>query len=128
MRFLSRRAAIDSQKLADVVNRAPVDVDQAGVPLGAVFDQAREAREVDADAHAVAHVGRLVVDQPLARVQVGERLASSKAWPAPEADLGQARALAHQHRKGARADLGIERAVVAGLDASKRASGRRSRG
>ena len=35
---------------------------------------------------------------------------------AAEADLRQARALAHQHRKGARADLGIERAVIAGLD------------
>ena len=36
---------------------------------------------------------------------------------AAEADLRQPRALAHQHRKGARADLGIKRAVIAGLDA-----------
>ena len=34
-----------------------------------------------------------------------------------EADLRQPRALAHQHRKRARADLGIERTVVAAPDA-----------
>ena len=32
---------------------------------------------------------------------------------AAEADLREARALAHQHREGARADLGIERPVIA---------------
>ena len=36
---------------------------------------------------------------------------------AAETDLRQPRAFAHQHRKGARADLGIERPVIAGLDA-----------
>ena len=36
---------------------------------------------------------------------------------AAEADLRQPRAFAHQHRKGLRADLGVERAVVAGVDA-----------
>ena len=36
---------------------------------------------------------------------------------APEPDLRQPRALAHQHRKGLGTDLGVERAVVAGADA-----------
>ena len=34
----------------------------------------------------------------------------------PQAQLRQARAHPHPHRKGARGDLGIERAGIAGLD------------
>ena len=33
-----------------------------------------------------------------------------------DAQLVEPRALAHQHRKGLRADLGIKRAAIAGLD------------
>ena len=35
---------------------------------------------------------------------------------ATETNLRQTRALTHQNRKGTRADLGIERPVIAGLD------------
>ena len=106
-------------ELGDVVAGAAVDVDQAGVALGAVADEAvrPEAAEIDAHRDALAHVGIVVVDQPLARVQRAQRLGGELRVAVAEADLRQPRALAHQHRKGLRADLGIERAVIAGADA-----------
>ena len=91
--------------------------------LGAIADDARPlaaaeiAGEIDADGDALAHVGVVRIDQPLARVQRAQGVGIEQRVAAAETDLRQARALAHQHRKGARRDLGIERPVIAGLDA-----------
>ena len=63
-----------------------------------------------------ADVGVLIVGQPLVGVQFAQRLRIRLRRAAPEPDLRQPRALAHQHRKGLRPDLGIERPVVAGAD------------
>ena len=75
------------------------------------------AGEIDAHCDALAHVDVVVVHQPFARMQLAQRFGIEQRIAMPEADLREPRALAHQHRKGLRADLGIERAVVAGLDA-----------
>ena len=52
-------------------------------------------------------------------MQRDERVGIEQRMAAAEADLRQARAFAHQDGKRARADLGIERPVIAGLDAVK---------
>ena len=75
------------------------------------------ARQIDADSDALADVGVVGVDQPLARCRSRSASALEQRMAAAEADLRQPRAFAHQHRKGARANLGIERPVIAGLDA-----------
>ena len=99
---MSARACIGSQKSRDVVAGAALDVDHAGVALGAVADEAvgAEPGEIDADRDALADVGVGVVDQPLARVQRAQRVGVEQRVAAAEADLRQPRALAHQHRKG----------------------------
>ena len=81
--------------------------------------------QIDADRDAFAHVGVVGVDEPLARVQVAQRIGAEQRMAAAETDLRQPRAFAHQHRESARADLGIERAVIAGLDAVEAAQSRR---
>ena len=48
-------------------------------------------------------------DRAVQRLHGGIRHA---AWPAPQTQLRQARALAYQHRKGARGNLGIEPAMI----------------
>ena len=50
-------------------------------------------------------------------MQVAQGIRSEQRVAMAEANLRQPRALAHQHRKGARTDLGIKRPVVAGFDA-----------
>ena len=62
---------------------ALLDVDQAGVALGAIADEVvrAEAREIDADRDAVAEIGVRVVGQPLLLVQRRSAAASSTAWP-----------------------------------------------
>ena len=114
---LSSRARLDRlPEFADVVAGAALDIDQAGMALGAIADEAvaaRAPREIDADRDALAHVGIVVVDQALARVQRAQRVGVEQRIAVAEADLRQPRALAHQHRKRARADLGIERTVIA---------------
>ena len=79
---------------------------------------------------AVGEIGVVDIDQPLAR-HAARRVRRHRALASPraEADLRQPRALAQQHRKRLRADLGIERAVIAGADhVEARACRRRSRG
>ena len=101
--------------------------------LGAIADEPvrrPSPDEIDADRDAFADIGVVGIDQPLARMQ--RRASASRVEQrvaAAEADLRQPRAFAHQHRKGARADLGIKRAVIAGARCGRsRASRRRSRG
>ncbi len=50
-------------------------------------------------------------------MQRAQGLAVEHGMAVMETDLGQAGAFAHQDREGARADLGIERTVIAGIDA-----------
>ncbi len=94
--------------------------------LGAVADDAagvararrqQIAGEIDAEDDALADVGLGVVDETLACVQVAQLVGGELRMTVAEADLRQPRAFAHQHREGARRNLGIERAVIAGLDA-----------
>ena len=120
---MSGRACIGSQKSSTVVAGAPFHVDQPGVALGAIADDARPLAaaeitgQIDADRDAFAYVGVVGVDQPLARMQIAQRVGAEQRMAAAETNLRQPRALAHQHRKSARRDLGIKRTVIAGLDA-----------
>ena len=100
------------------VTGAPLHIDHAGMALGAIADQAvrAEPRQIDADRDAFADVGVVGIHQPLARMQVAQRLGAEQRMAAAESDLRQPRTLAHEHGKGERADLGIKRPVVAGLD------------
>ena len=115
---MSARAGHRLPEIEHRVAGAPLDIDQAGVALGAVADQAvrAEPRQIDADRDAFADVGVVGIHQPLLAVQVAQRLGAEQRMAAAEADLRQPRTLAHQHRKGARTDLGIKRPVIAGLD------------
>src|SRR6202790_1639529 len=58
-------------ELIDRIAAAAVDIDHAGVPLGAIADEALGilAREVDAQRHAVGEIGVVDIDQPLQNVQ-----------------------------------------------------------
>ena len=105
-------------ELADGVAGAAVDIDHAGVTLGAVTDEAVGvfAGEVDAERHAVDEIGVVDIDQPLGFMQRVEFIGVEDGVAGAEAHLREPRALAQQHRKSLRADLGIERAVIAGAD------------
>src|SRR6201989_993563 len=105
-------------EIADLLTPAALDIDETGVALGAIADHAvgTEPGEIDADRDAFAHVGLVVVDQALLRVQRAQALRVKQRIAAAEADLREAGALAHQHRKRARADLGVERAAIARRD------------
>ena len=76
----------------------------------------QRARQVDADRDAFAHIGIVRINQPLARVQFAQSLGIEQRMAVAETDLRQPRAFAHQYRKRARRNLGIERTVIAGLD------------
>ena len=106
-------------EIGDGVAVALLDVDQAGVALGAIADEVvlAEAREIDADRDAVADIGRGVVGEAFLVVQGAQRCGIEQTVAAAKADLRQPRAFAHQHRKCLRADLGVKRTVVAGVDA-----------
>ena len=92
------------------------------MPLGAIADDvlalaAQHAGQIDADRDAFADVGIVAVDQPFGTMQVAQGFGAEQCMTAAEPDLRQAGTFAHQHRKRPRADLGIKRTVVAGLDA-----------
>ena len=95
-----------------------VDIDDAGMALGAIADETgvREARQVDRDRDAAAdhrlgtgHQGRRRVQRAVA-VVVEARVAGR------EADLRQPRALPHTDREGAGRDFGIQRSGVTRLN------------
>ena len=100
-----------------VIMADAVEVDDTGMRLGAVADEvAGGGPEVDREAEAVVDDG-LDVDELFGFVpgaQIGVR---EYRLTLPEPDLVQAHAGAHEHREGAGADLGIERAGVARRDA-----------
>ena len=97
---------------------ALVDVDEAGVVLAAIADQAALlAAQVDRQRDAAArNVRRLGGDQRLGAVQDFELAFRQQRIAGAEADLRQARAGARDDREGARADFEIERAGIAGRD------------
>ena len=71
-------------EIGDGVAGAALDIDQAGVALGAIADEAAGAKagQIDADRDAFADVGIVGIDQPLARMQArASASASSSAWP-----------------------------------------------
>ena len=109
-----------------VVVVALVDVDDAGVALGAIADDALgRAAEIDGDGEAVIDMRRRRRPAPTRRCRRDERLVVEARIAGAEAHLRQARAGAHQNREGARADLDIERPVIAGADRCRtRAHGR----
>ena len=119
MRLLSLARRNRLPELGSVVGGAAIHVDQAGVVLGAKSDQPAgpETGKVDADRDAFAQVGIVVIDQPFAGVKFRQRVGVEQSVAAAKTDLRQPRALAHQHGKRQRADLGIERAMITGLDA-----------
>ena len=71
------------------------------------------ASQVDTDRDRIADFGVVAIDQPLAFMQRYERFGVERRMAAAEADLRETRALTDQHREGTRADLGIERSVIA---------------
>ena len=104
-------------EIGDVVAGAVVDIDQSGVTFGAIADERAKTGEIDPDCDALADVGVVVVDQPFGRMQRRQRCGVEHGGAAPKTDLRQARAGAHQHRKRAGADLGVERTSVASANA-----------
>ena len=102
----------------DLVAAAAVDIDHAGVALGAVADEAVGilAGEIDAQRHAVDEIGVVAIDQPLQVMQRIEFVRCKDGIAGAKADLAEPRSLAQQHRKRLRTDLGIERTVVTGAD------------
>jgi hypothetical protein len=102
----------------DRIAAAAIDIDHAGVALGAIADEAVGvlAGEIDAQRHAVGEIGIVDIDQPLQIMQRVEFVGVEDGVAGAKAHLRQPRSLAQQHRKCLRADLGIERAVIAGAD------------
>jgi len=88
------------------------------VALGAVPDEAIGifAGQVDRQRDAIGQIRIVDIDQPLGLMQRVELIGVEDGVAGAEAHLTEPRTLAQQHRKRLRADLGIERAVVAGAD------------
>ena len=86
--------------------------------LGAVADEAAGivAGQVDADREPAIHVRIVAIDQRLPGMQRLQLVGIEDGVADAEAHLRQPRALAHQDRERLRADLGIERAVIARAD------------
>ena len=118
MRLPSGRAAYRFPEFIDGIAAAAIDIDHAGVALGAVADKAAGvvAREIDTERDAVGEIGVIDVDQLFQRMQRVEFVGLEDRVAGAETDLREPRALAQQHRKGFWTDLGIERAVITGAD------------
>ena len=87
------------------------------MPLGAIADEAGlVAGQVHRQGDAVVDVGLVGGDELLAAMQLSQQRVAVLGGADAEADLRQARALPHHDREGLRADLGIERAMIAGGD------------
>ena len=82
--------------------------------LGAKADRTvrTKRREVDGEREAIVDVHLARRDQPFLVVKFADQRVGGKARPLAEADLRQARTLAHQDGEGARRDLGKERAFI----------------
>src|SRR5579872_5597356 len=105
-------------ELVDLITPAAVDIDDAGVALGAITDEAAGllSRKIDAQRHAIGEIGVIRIDEPLELVQRTELSRIEGGFACAEANLREARTLAQQHRKGLRTDFGIERTVIAGAN------------
>ncbi len=103
-------------ELADVVAATHVHVDDAGVAARAISDEPVAAGEIDRDGDAACDVGTVGIHEPLALVKRQRLVRVEDRPPLAEPDLRQARACAHEDREGSRADLDVERPLIAGLD------------
>ena len=92
-----------------------IDIDHAGVTLGAVADESAGvlAGKVDAQRHAVDEIGVVAIDQPLQIVQRIEFIGVQDGIAGAKTDLAEPRSLAQQHRKRLGACLGLERPGIA---------------
>ena len=118
MRLPSGRAGDRLPEFTDRIAAAAIDIDHAGVALGAIADEAVGvlAGEIDTERYAIGKIGVVDIDQPLGIVQRIEFVGVEDRITGAESHLRQPRSLAQQHRKRLRADLGIERTVIAGAD------------
>src|SRR5271157_3423510 len=100
---------------------AAVDIDHVGVPPRLVPDDPGRlvAGNIDSEGEPVADRfrPRRTVDQPHLLVQPAQRAVAEAGRAAPNAQLHEARAGAHQNAEGARRDFGEERALIALADA-----------
>ena len=96
-------------ELVDRIAAAAIDIDHAGVTLGAIADKTAGvfAGKVDAQRHAVDEIGIVAIDQPFQLVQRIEFVGIENGVAGSKPHLRQSRSLAQQHRKCFRADLGI---------------------
>src|SRR5262245_24232087 len=115
-------------ELIGVVSPDRIDIDHAGIAAGAITDEALRQNRLEADAQIESFADRgLAFDQ----ADIGMNLAQGPVADAPrllarvelladtaaEADLIEARAVAHFDGERPRANLGEERSGVALLDA-----------
>src|SRR5205823_244316 len=72
-----------------------------------------KAGKIDADNHSFADLRTAFFDRLLKPMQAAQLLRINLCAAVPKANLRQARASPHQYGKGARADLGIKRTMIA---------------
>ncbi len=105
-------------EILDGVPGAAIDIDHAGMALGAIADESAGVftGQIDAQRHARDEVGVIGIDQPLQFMQRFELVHIENGVAGAKANLRQPRSLAQQHGKCFRTDLGIKRAVITGAD------------
>ncbi len=87
-----------------------IQVDDPGMRLGAIADQiARSRLQIDGKPQSLADHG-LAIHQRSFGMQSGQITVRHNGLTLTESNLVQPHPWAHQHREGAGADLGIERA------------------
>jgi hypothetical protein len=87
------------------------------VAFGAVADQALPvAAQIDGERNTGGNIGVFCRDQLFAPIEFDQGKIAGGGCSEPKAYLAQARAFAHDHRKGLRADLGVKRSSIAGGD------------
>ena len=101
-----------------IEHRALVDVDDPGVALGPPADMVAPASPLRSTLSASPlSMSASPSTSGVSRVQALQLRVGELRRAFAHAQLIEARALAHQDREGARRNLGIERAVIARLDA-----------
>ena len=93
-----------------------VNIDKAGMFARAPADNLCVGirGQIHAQGHTIAKIRCIcATDQSDCTVQRLHGGVRHAAWPAPQTQLRQARALAYQHGKGTRRNLGIEPAMIA---------------
>ncbi|GCC49110.1 hypothetical protein chiPu_0033672, partial [Chiloscyllium punctatum] len=96
------RARLDRlPELLDGIAAAAIDIDHAGVALGAIANEAARvfAGEIDRERDTMGEIGIVGIDQPLGGMQLVQLVGGQGRLADPEADLAEPRALPQQHRK-----------------------------